>query len=137
MKEHPEMFSPDAIDGIRNYCLLHGNLNDDLKAAIQQECIDYMKEKETIEPQKVQPFMDECLEKFKKSSSSLALNNNELTNEQVIELDRKTFEHDKEIPMPLPVPTEEPKGPDFLAKPCLTSDNSTTNSAHKKRVTFG
>lgn len=31
MQEHPEMFSPEAIDGVRNYCLLNDNLSEEIK----------------------------------------------------------------------------------------------------------
>lgn len=31
MQEHPEMFAPETVAGVRNYLLLNGNLNEDLK----------------------------------------------------------------------------------------------------------
>lgn len=31
MQQHPELFSIETIDGIRNYCLLNGNLKEDIK----------------------------------------------------------------------------------------------------------
>ena len=31
MQENPEMFSKEAIDGVRNYCLINGNLTQDIK----------------------------------------------------------------------------------------------------------
>lgn len=34
MKEHPEKFSSEAIDGVRNYCLLNGNLKDDIRVIV-------------------------------------------------------------------------------------------------------
>lgn len=34
MQEHPEMFSAEAIDGVRNHCLLNGNLKEDIKVRL-------------------------------------------------------------------------------------------------------
>lgn len=34
MKEHPEIFSAEAVDGVRNYCLLNGNLSEDIRVSI-------------------------------------------------------------------------------------------------------
>lgn len=33
MQQHPEMFSAHAIDGVRNYCLLNGNLKEDIRVS--------------------------------------------------------------------------------------------------------
>lgn len=33
MQQHPEMFSTEAVNGVRSYCLLNGNLKNDLKVS--------------------------------------------------------------------------------------------------------
>lgn len=44
MQEHPEMFEPEAVDGVRNYLLLNGKLREDLKV-YNDFTIDYKTDK--------------------------------------------------------------------------------------------
>lgn len=38
MKQHPELFTTDAIETVKNYHLLNGNLQDEIQYAIEEEC---------------------------------------------------------------------------------------------------
>lgn len=61
MMEHPEMFSPAAIDSVRNYCLLNGHLKEDIQQALENDKDEYQHQQIVAKPEEPLSDMARCL----------------------------------------------------------------------------
>lgn len=61
MQEHAEMFAPEAIEGVRNFCLLHGDLAVDMRCALEEDCRKYLEAQKTQVPPAAGDDMEQCL----------------------------------------------------------------------------
>lgn len=61
MQQHAEMFAPAAIDGVRNYCLINGDLASDVRCALEEECREYRRTQQAQQPAEPVDAMEQCL----------------------------------------------------------------------------
>lgn len=61
MQEHAEMFAPEAIAGVRNFCLLHGDLAADMRCALEEDCRNYLQVQKAQVPPEPIGDMEQCL----------------------------------------------------------------------------
>lgn len=61
MMQHPEMFSPQAIDSVRAYCLLDGKLKAEVREALEQDCKEYREQQATDRRPEQMSTMEQCL----------------------------------------------------------------------------
>lgn len=62
MKEHPELFTPDIINDVRNYHLVNGNLSDEIEESYKKESNQIDQQQNQPEPDNLSTF-ENCLKR--------------------------------------------------------------------------
>lgn len=100
MQAHPELFSPNTIDSVRNYHLREGNLKQDIEKAIRLDQEEYLlqQEKETKELCAVEQNIRGFQLAGHQADSPMPDHTKRIPSPEVPQEEIKKYYHDKEQP---------------------------------------